>query len=422
MNWIHAVIGIVLIGIIITCISIAVKNMTVLATPDNIARIKQQQTALLEKQWTGFSQRMKGIDAGFNLLRVPDSQRLLINTNVLGVRLVGSVGPFSSPVFDEVSATRFALASGARCLVLEIDREESGTEPKLIYRDSWGMKRSLNMGSLELVAKQLAGRAFTTTIDSTPSGVVDDPLLLVLYFVNTPNPAEKPLDYTRFLGKVAEALQPISNLLLGQTPQGDFRRQALESQLFYQPLETLKRRIVVLTNADTTPFRRLKQIGLAGELGNAQDLDGMVHARLYSRESPSGLGITASPAGNQQASAVITTPKYWLNTPPDRLADAVSQTKKAWTLVMTPVASDSDVPTKSQLNTLLTTYGVQCVPITLFQPEAINAPFVSQDGVYKNTSWTPKPDLIRYIPVPPIITQKPIPQTNSGGGAIRSPV
>jgi hypothetical protein len=224
------------------------------------------------------------------------------------------------------------------------------------------------------------------------------------------------------LAKVSVALQPLKNLILGQTPQGDFRRQALESQLFYQNLEILKQRIIILTNADTTPFRRLQQLGLKGELGPEHDLDLIVHARLYSRESPSGLGVTAAPAGNQQAAAVITTPKYWLNTPPDRLADAVSQTKKAWTLVMSPVAGEGEVPNPENLKKLLVIYGVHSVPMTLFESEDTTKSLVGAGAFYEKFSWLTKPDLIRYVPVPPIITQKPIPQTDSGGGAIRAPV
>lgn len=410
---------VVIIGV---CVYIALKNAQILATPENISRIRNTQMIEMEKRWIGISQKRRGIYDAFSQTPIADSQKLLINTSVLGMRLGGCLGPFSSPVFDEAAATRFALASGARCLVLEIDRLQDDVEPKLIYRDPWGMKRSLNTGSIELVAKQIAGRAFSPGNDSTPPGVAQDPFILVLYFVNTPSPAEKPLEYCRFLAKVSVALQPLKNLVLGQTPQGDFRRQALESQLFYQDLDTLKQRIIVLTNADTTPFRRLQQLGLAGELGPEHDLDLLVHARLYSRESPSGLGITAAPAGTQQASAVITTPKYWLNTPPDRLADAVSQTKKAWTLVMSPVAGENEIPNPENLKKLLVTYGVHSMPMTLFETEETTKSLVGTAGVYENFSWVTKPELIRYVPVPPIVTQKPIPQTDSGGGAIRSPV
>lgn len=413
--------GILLVLLIIVCIVFVVKQYTKLSTPQNIDRIRNTQLVELEKRWIGVTQKRQGLTAAFNQVSIPDSQKLLINTSVFSTRLGGCVGPFSSPVFDEAAATRFALASGARCLVLEIDSLNK-IDPKLVYRDAWGNKQSLNVGSIELVAKQIAGRAFVSGNDSTPPGVSDDPFFLVLYFVSTPSPAEKPLDYTRFLGKVAEQLQPLKNVLLGQTPQGDFRRQAQESQLFYQPLETLKRNVIVLTNADTTPFRRLKELGLAGEIGAAQDLDLLVHARLYSRESPSGLGITAAPVGTQQPAAVITTPKYWLNTPPDRLADAVSQTKKAWTLVMSPVAGEGEVPNSENLKKLLVTYGVQAVPITLFESEDTIKTLVGTGAYYEKFSWTVKPNLIRYVPVPPIVTQKPIPQTNSGGGAIKAPV
>jgi hypothetical protein len=421
IRWGRVLFAILAVTLIIWGITVAVKNARLTSTPDNIQRIKDQQIAAMENQWIGTSQNRQGIATAFQNANVPNSQRLLINASGLGVRLTGCLGPYDSPVFDEAAATRYALASGARCLVLEIDHPQNTYEPKLIYRNSFGMKKSLNMGNLEEVAKQIAGRAFVGSNDSTPWSVASDPLIVVLYFVSTPDPATSAVEYTRYLGRVAEALQPLKNSILGQTPQGDFRRQALESQLFYQSLEVLQKRIIVLCNVDTSVFRRLSNIGLAGELGAEQDLDLLVHARMYSRESPSGLGATSQPESTIQPSCVVTTPDYWLNTPPDRLADAVSQTKKAWTLVMNPIASSSFISSEN-LKKLLVSYGVQSVPITIFENQDAIKATVGKEAFYEKSSWLVKPELIRYVPVPPIVVQKPIPEANAGGGAIRSPM
>jgi hypothetical protein len=389
------------------------------ATPANISSTITTQKILLDKRLIGVTQGKKGLSTAF--ANVPEDQRRLINTSVLGVRLMGTLGSFEKPVFKEDDAVRYALASGARCLILEIDREENSFEPKLIYRDTYGYKQSLNTGSIELVARNLAGRAFTPSSDGTPSNVARDPLILVLYFVSTPSPSETPKDYVRFLAKVAAALQPIAPLVLGQTPQGDFRRQAQESQLFYQPISVLEGRMIVLTNADTTPFRILRDIGLAGEIDAKSDLDLLCHARLYSKESPSNFGITGVPADTKQPAAVITSFNYWLQTPPDRLQDAVSQTKKAWTLVMAPVAYQGTPPNKDQLSLLLTRYGVQCVPIVLFDEDPKFDLFCGTKGTYRTASWIAKPQLIRFIPPKPIPINKPMPQADAGGGAMRTP-
>lgn len=415
------ILGIIVLIICIILIVKAVKNSRTISSPDNILRIKDTQGAVLENRWTGVTQSKTNLDTAMATL--PTDQQLLINTAVQSVRLSGYLGPYENGVFDEDKATRLALASGSRCLVVEIDREsDNPTKPVLVYRDGWGIKRSLNTGDLSKVAKSIAGRAFRADSTGTPPGVANDPLIVVLYFVSAPGPAQTPKDYIRFLAAAAEALQPLSSLLVGQTPSGDFRRQQQESQLFFYPANTFKNRILMFTNADTSAFRQLKALGMDYEIKSTQDLDLMIHARLYSRESPSGLGISAAPTSTQSAAAVLTTANYWLTMPPDRLADAQSQTKKAWTLVLPPVASEaSSVSLKDGLKKILTTYGVHTVPFVLFDPSSVTDGFVGAGSPFQSSAWVAKPELLRFIPPKPIVTQKPIPQTNSGGGALVAP-
>lgn len=410
---------IALVGLIIWLATYIFQTRRLTSTPENIRLIQTKQLAEANIRWGGIRQGITGLSVASE--KIPTDQRLLINTNVLGARVTGYVGPYKSGVFDEDSATRLALSTGSRCLVLEIDYEQRyPMTPLLVYRDAWGFKQSLNTGSILKVAKSIAGRAFSPSNDSVPPAIASDPLLVVLYFVRTPNPATQPRDYIRFLGKVAEQLQPITNLCLGQTPQGDFRRQALESQLFFTPLSVLSNRIICLSNVDTSPFRRLSALGMAGEIGAKQDLDRLVHVRLYSRESPSGLGATSSPTSSQSPAAVITTPNYWLTIPPDRFADAVSNTKQAWTLVMPSTADQFNLDAK-QIKQLLETYGVHCIPITFFDTAQVTDRFTGRNAPYAKTAWTYKPSLIRFIPPKPIVIQKANPLTNSGGGAVVAP-
>jgi hypothetical protein len=413
---------VVAVAIVIIYLSvIAIRNTRVTATPDNIKRIQAQQQALLEPLWTGITSGKKGFQHVAQEARVPEDQRLLINTSVFATRLTGYLGPYSSGVFDEDVATRLALSSGARCLVIEIDHEVGSNEPKLVYRDAWGIKQSLNTGSIEKVAKSIAGRAFVASNDSVPASVAEDPLIVVLYFVSAPDITKAPRDYVRFLGKVATELQPLRNLIVGQTPQGDFRRQAQESKLFFEQVSIFKSRVLVLCNADTTPFRRLASLGLAGEIGSAQDLDLFVHARLYAQESPSSLGLSTAPTSSSGASAIITSPNYWNYMPPDRLAQAQTQTKKTWTLVMPPVASEKGVYTKEDLKDLYTKYGVHAVPCTIFDSKEITDLFVAKGSHFNAGAWMMKPELLRFIPPRPILGLKASPQTNASGGFVSSP-
>lgn len=389
------------------------------ATPDNILRIKQSQIIALTNRWTGITAGKKGLQQ--SIRTIPSDQQLLINTSVFATRLTGYLGPFSSGVFDGDAATRFALASGSRCLVIEIGRYEQGLEPKLLYRDQFGVKLSLNDGSIQSVAKSIAGRAFNATSEGAPASVADDPLFVVLYITSAPDLAAQPREYIRFLGKIAQELQPIRDLIVGMTPQGDFRGQKLEGELFFKHRSVFSRKIITLCNADTSGFRRLDALGLKGEISELQNLDILVNIRLVSPTSQAGFGVTSTTSGNTTPAAYITSPDYWLNTPPDRLADAQSKTKRIWTLCMTPVSVSNQSFQSEQLKKLLDTYGVHAIPITLFDTPTHTDVFCGKGAPYNQRAWIVKRDLIRYIPPKPIAIQKPSPKTNSGGGFIQTP-
>jgi hypothetical protein len=436
-----AVVGVVAF-LIIT--SIIVSNSRHLATPANINRISgAQDTVLLTNGLSsvkrkGLEERLQtyteiappkalGSDsvespqppAKQQAQQIPDGERCLINTPVLSTRLTGYLGPYVNGVFSEADATRAALRSGARCLVLEIDRETNSLEPKLLYRDSLGYVRSLNTGSIQKVAEALATNAFTGYSDAVPSSAANDPFILVLYIVNSPDPNSATRDYLIFLGKIAQQLLPIQQYMMAQTPQGDFRRQRLQRQLFYLPYSIFNKKCITLCNVDTKPFRQLEQYGLKGELGAQQDLDLLVHCRLYARES--GFGRTSMPNTTDDPMAYVTTPDFWLLTPPDRLAQAQSQTKSAWTLVMSQKASDEGIPSAEATGKLLNTYGVNSIPVPIFAKSESIAPIVGKGAPFGEYCWSVKSAPMRYRPAAPIPVQKPVPEMNSNGGAVLSP-
>ena len=395
------------------------KNWYNISSPGNILSIKKIQNLLLEDKWTGKLQMRKGIKDAFT--NVPNPQHLLINTNVLSTRLIGYLGPYSSGVFDEDNATRVALTSGARCLILEIDYQNDTFDPILVCRDGWGSKQSLNTGNIKAVANSISARAFKPDNNGAPPSVASDPLILVIYFVRAPNKTNQAIEYIKYLSVVAEQLQPIKDLILAQTPQGDFRRQALESQLFFTNHNVFSNKIIVLTNADTTPFRNLTNFGLKGEIEIKHDLDFMVNARLYVRESPSSFGITGSPSSTVKPAAVITTPEYWTNIPSDRVESAIQSTKEAWTLVMKPVSSPTNQINETDMMNLFNKYGVNSIPITLFSDDKDTDIFIKTGKIFNTTSWVAKPKLIQYVPPVAIPISNPYPQANSGGGRIISP-
>ena len=407
----------VIIGVIIYVIIRSVSNRSYLETNANTKRIQNDRAAVVAKQFLGGATRA-GLESAVS--SIPEEQRLLINENVLGIRLAGYTGPYNYGVFDEDTATRVAIQTGARCLILEIDHYEGQSDPVLLYRNGWGMKYSLNSGSIERVAKNIAGRAFQQGGDGAPAGVAQDPFFLILYFRNAPSPVKETKAYIQFLGNVAKQLQPLRNLLISQTPQGDFRRQANEGQLFFMPTSIFKNQIILMTNVDTSMFRTLENFGLAGQLGPNEDLDYLVHARLYSRESPSPFSMTSMPTGTMQPAAVITSPQYWLMTPPDHITEAVANSKKAWTLTMPPDADIDDIPA-DKVKDLFDVYGVHCFPISLADTPQKTDKLLATGAPFFTTAWNAKKGPLRFIPPKPIPILKPMPEMNAVGGVVPSP-
>jgi hypothetical protein len=177
----------------------------------------------------------------------------------------------------------------------------------------------------------------------------------------------------------------------------------------------------MLTNADTTLFRSLETCGLQGQISPNQDLDFMIHARLYGLESPSPFNTTSGPVSSTKPAAILTTPGYWLTVPPDRVADAVATTKQSWTLVMNPSSEISPL-SADNLNKLYNTYGVSCVPFSLADPPHVTNLWTAPTGApFSRTTWNVKPLPVRFIPPVPIPIKKPIPQTNSDGGKVVAP-
>lgn len=392
---------------------ITVSNKT--ATPSNISRILMSQKADLESRYLGVSLKRTGLSEAWN--RISADQQLLININMLSTRLTGYMGPFMDGVFSVDDAVRIAMTAGSRCMILEIDTLDD-VEPVLTFRDTNNYVRALNKGSIREAASSIAGRAFNPNSDSVPPRLVNSPFILVLYFRKVPDMYKSAREYLTFLGKVAQQLQPLNTALLGATPQGEFRRQGNESQLFFMPTEILQNKVIVLCNVDTSMFRRKSEFGLSS-LPADNDLDILVHCRLYSRESPSGLGATTGPRSTTEPAAVITTPGYWINTPPDRIPEAVESTKRAFTIVMTPDA-EKEI-SKETLDKLLTQYGVNAVPFVLFEDAKKTDAWIGKSGHYENAGIRAKGDRLRFIPPKPILVLKQNPATNSGGGAIVAP-
>jgi hypothetical protein len=398
--WAAVVISVILLIVLIVVISRKLSKLSSKSTVNNItaSRLRALNTKI---------EPLQGTQSSIYTTSLPDNQNLLINYQTAGCRLAGYLGPLQDGVYSEDEAVRLALAAGNRLFVLEISAlEENPTEPLLVARDSMGYKRALNDGSIKKVCSALASKAW--------SKGVTDPLIVVLYFQNAPSISKNPSGYISYLSKVAKALQPLIPNHLGLTNVGNFTRQGMESTLFGYSTDFYKNKAIILTNANTTYFRDPTQVGVNRDIAQNEDLDFLVHARLYKQDGGGNLGITEiSPAG-QSAKAIIADDSYFLTTPPDRLGGIINLTRNTFTIVMKKDVTY--IPTEEQVKLLLTTYGVSCIPTDPFSENGagILKPFA------KNL-FIAKPIPIRFTKPAPIVPSVPNPALDARGGNLVAP-
>lgn len=414
-------IGIALMILITIGITVYViySQTRVITSPANITRIAQQQNAILETRYGGYSMVRKGINGVWNQViekakngREKNEPTMLINMNVFSSRLTGSLGPFDNGTFEEDRAVRLALQCGVRLLILEIDHPIDNWNPILTIRDNAGYIRSLNNGSIKRVAESIAGRAFSMANDSVPPAVANDPIMVFLYFRDIPNPVKEQEKYVKYIEDVAEQLQPLRRILLTSSPSGSYRRQARERDIWFQPVSDFQNRCILMCNVDTSMLRN-------GNTSANRDLDEMVHARVYNLVSESGHGATSDPSESVKPAVVISNPDYWLSIPPNKIGDAVTRTKEMFVIAMNHQTEVKKL-SKQNLEDMYNVYGVHSVPFIMFDDEAYTKLWLTNDkkdgSQYRENSWNVKPKNIRYIPPPPIISLKQNPRVNTDMG------
>lgn len=408
------VVLIVIIGGIVYGIVYASQRYSVLATPSNIQRIIDAQSLILSNQYQHISNNMQAASKLWS--GVPTNQQLLINMNMTGVRLSGYLGPFVDGVFAEDKAVSTALMTGARVFFIDIDVDGVTGKPTLLYRDKTQYVKSLNNGSVKKVAKAINDRAFSMYSSSVPIDVRGSPMIVVLYFHSTPDVVQKPKEYINFLIQVSKEIQDIQPNLLAQTAQGDFRRQTMDTQLFFQPMATFKNKIILLCNVDTSILRNSRDYGVP-DLGPGGDLDLLVNARLYSQQSGSSFGATSVVKGTNPPAAIITTADYFINMPPENRSEAILLTKKCFTITMNP--DPTVVTDKPTLDKIISNYGVHCAPFVHFMDMKDLAPYLAIGNLYEKSSVLAKPQQLRFVPPTDIITQVPNSNMNTQGGFIK---
>lgn len=415
--------GLMIFGgvVVVVCIGLAlyfaVTYMKKVSTPDNIETIKQLQLPLFQTTMASEFKDKKTLDQAIREQGVTDRENCLINFQPLTIIHPGFLGPVSNGVYDEREGVLAALKLGARCFILPIDFYDKGTLPStfpapnvpcLLYRDTGDNIRSLNGGSIQKVAQTIADAAWNNS-----SFQKDDPFLLVLYFLRTPK--ENTREYLDFLSQVAKELAPLSQNLLGQTPDGSYNRQAKQNDLLFVNTQSLQKKLIVLCNVDTSGFRTAQRDFKHAYL-TQEDLDYWVHMRVYKQNQETPLGATSTPDSGGIPRSIVDTLSYYVTLPEDAKTQqtAINKTKEKLMITLSPAGTN---PESATLRKALDTYGVQCIPLLLVDYSPDTKALLSN----WKYAWRAKPKAIRYVrPEVQIIPPQSV-RANANGGALTVP-
>jgi hypothetical protein len=387
------------------------------SNPDNIATIKSVQVAIIDSKLVSEYKDKKSLAKAIEEQQVTDKENCLINFQPLTVIQPGFLGPIKDGVYDEKQGVTAALRMGARCLVLPIDYHDKDTmakpfpealKPCLLFRDSADTIRSINAGDLALTAQTIADVAWSDLLSQK-----NDPLILVLYFVRTPEPNTK--EYLNYLSQVARALAPLSPYLLGQTPMGVFNRQRKQDDLMFVNTNQLEKKLIVLCNVDTSGFRTSQKDFKRTYLPK-EDLDYWVHMRIYKQNLDTIVGATSIADKKETPRAYLDRTNYYVTLPTDASTkrNAVDMTKEKFMIALSPEGKNPEVATAVLA---LDTYGAQAVPLLLIDYTPDTRALLSK----WKYAWKAKPKEIRYVRPDPIEIQQQSPSVNANGGSITSP-
>lgn len=305
-------------------------------------------------------------------------RNILKNLQPLTVKQVA----YLNNVFDTNSGISQQLALGCRSFFFNIDyvtadmnRENYPRpyEPALLYRDNSGNLTSRNYGSLENAFQHLAEYGFN---DQMPNH--NDPILVFLHFVRTPDKLNETDRYVAFLKKVSLSLNVLNNHFAKE-----YYRSSKESDIFTLDIHTFDTKILIGTNIDTTYS---KQLNAEGSLTLMEDLDYKINFHYY-KEGSDPIDATAISTSNQVNALIIKRTTLLALTGQQR-EDWLATHKNQFIIMKD---EPSNVLNPAEVGFLLNTLGVNIVPY-----DYMNTPLADAKNVKNlyNGSWRMKPDIL----------------------------
>jgi len=298
----------------------------------------------------------------------PELNVSLMNLQPLAVKQVAFTGPHEkSGKFNIENGVQGQIKGGVRFLTFQIDYLDvkkdltnfgNPGEPILLYRDDANALISVNSASISEVAKDLATYAFSEAVVNSTM-----PLIIYLHFVRTPDSIKEPKKYLDFLSRVAQGLEPLFPNLLVSVGEGMFNRQSQEKYLLQTAIGQMQKKVVYMTNVDTTLFRRTDLLGIEKPYENKYDLDYLTHLRIYADTPEDAKGITqVSTSPLPPFGVIVSYDRILALSAKDRDFFA----KKGQERFVIAMPSQMKNPKSADLNKVLTTYGVNIVPLNIF--------------------------------------------------------
>ena len=319
-------------------------------------------------------------------------QQCFINFYSLGCRYSYYMGPINEGYFDPDNAIKYNVKSGCRTFILDIDYLDECIGdtityyPRLVVRDvnnRLRIKYNSNLpicnspqnSNIKYVCDKINIHAFSSATCNNSS----DPVIIVLYFLRFPPGSEYSKTVLDYYSNVAKALRPFQDrLLTNEINGGTYYRQKQESRLLTNNIKQYKNKVLIFSNADTSGFTHDK----APSYSTNEDLDYLVNLRL----SYAGKNLTNSGA--------LTIVNSYPNISIENRDTTIDKGKVTWTISL---SDDPSIPINEQLYDKATEYGVNCVPIILFDE---NNDFMFSDKLFKSYSYIPKPELLRLTKDP----------------------
>jgi len=264
----------------------------------------------------------------------------------------------------------------------DLSKYEAPGEPTLLIRNGSSITCS-NSGSIKTVADAIANNAFNPKVPN-----YNYPVIIYLHFMRAPSPLKDPTGYLSFMSKVAKQLSSLAQQHLGLTPQGNYTRQQLSKQLLTMPLSSLNGTFVILSNADTSPFRNQT---LASKYKPAEDLDFWVNMRVFLDDEKDANGITQLPAKGDSADAVLVSLSRAVNLSAAKQEAFAATGKNRYVIAMGPRTTN---PTPTEVDTALNTLGINAIPIDIFTPSTKDTALILNE--YSDMTYRKKPFALQH--------------------------